>query len=115
MKGKKLLDTAILGGAVGVCSQNSPDRAKWYELLCQKLKPLGVYTENPCSIRLRFYIVKSRLRNDLDNLTKPVFSALEENAISDDSQVFNLDVTKFPVTSFKDESVRIELWEWKGK
>ena len=115
MRGKKLLDITIPAGTVGVCGQRSPNRSRWLELLCNKIKPLGVYTEKPCSIRLRFYIAKSRLRNDLDNLTKPVLSALEENAISDDRQVFNLEVSKLPVDSYKDEILHIELWEWKEK
>jgi len=115
MREKKLLDITIPAGTVGVCGQRSPNRSKWYELLCNKIKPLGVYTEKPCSIRLRFYIAKSRMRNDLDNLTKPVLSALEENAISDDRQVFHLEVSKSPVDSYQDESVCIELWEWNKK
>jgi len=117
MKGKKLLDITIPAGTIGVSGQSSLERAKWVELLDHKIKPLqsGVY-EGRCCIRLQFYITEARSkRNDLDNLTKPLFSALEGKVIRDDRQVFNLDVTKLPIKSFKDESVHIELWEWKAK
>ena len=116
MKGKKLLDITIPAGKVGVCGQKSPDVVKWYELLCHKIKPSpsGVYKEH-CCVRLQFYITEARTKtNDVDNLTKPVLDALEgAKVIDDDRRVFNLEVTKFPIKSFKDESVHIELWEWK--
>ena len=115
MKGKKLLDITIQAGTVGVCGYNSRDKQKWKKLLCDNIKPLqsGVYKQ-PCCVRLQFYMTGAKSKtHDLDNLTKPVFSALEETVIENDRQVFNLDVTKFPSASFENESVHIELWEWQ--
>lgn len=117
MKGEKLLDVTISGEEVGVCGQNNCDRAKWLELLCRNIQPLyeGAYKE-PCCVSLQFYITLARSKtNDLDNLTKPVLSALEAKVIDDDRPVFNLDVTKFPINSLKDGRVHIELWEWTVK
>lgn len=116
MKGKKMLDVTVPGETVGVCGVKSPNKLKWIQLMCHKIRslPSGIYTES-CCVKLQFYITEARTkRNDLDNLTKPVFSALEGTIIDDDSQVFSVDATKFPVNSLKDESLHIELWEWKG-
>lgn len=115
VKGKKMLEVTVSGGGVGVCGVKSPYKRKWKQMIMHKIEPLspGICTEN-CCVKLQFYITEARTkRNDLDNLIKPVFSALEGTIIEDDRQIFSVDATKFPVNSLKGERLHIELWEWK--
>jgi len=50
-------------------------------------------------------------RNDLDNLVKPILDTMKKiKLIEDDSDVFHLEVTKFPTDGEEGVHVRVRDW-----
>ena len=88
----------------------------WKESLDVRLRstPLLFFKGRKISVKLRFWINDSRLRNkhnDIDNLTKPVLDSLTRSGIIvDDSDIFHLETTKFPTSG--EEEVQIIVKEW---
>lgn len=53
---------------------------------------------------------------DCDNLAKPVLDALKEAKVwNDDRVVYNLEVTKQPISKDENDYAVITIWEWQVK
>jgi len=114
MKGSILLDTNIQGHICTNCNREIV--SKWrgnVERLLGSLEPT-FFKRQKISVELKFWISESRLRsqrNDLDNLVKPVLDSMKKvGMITDDAEVFHLDVTKFPTTG--EEEIKLVVKEW---
>ena len=75
---------------------------------------LTFFNKQKISVELKFWISESRLRsqrNDLDNLVKPILDSMKKiGMITDDAEIFHLDVTKFPTMG--EEEIKLVVKEW---
>jgi Holliday junction resolvase RusA-like endonuclease len=114
MKGSILLETNIQGHICTNCNRETV--TKWrgnVERTLGSLQP-SFFNRQKISVELKFWISQARLRsqrNDLDNLVKPILDSMKKiGMITDDAEIFHLDVTKFPTTS--EEEIRLVVKEW---
>lgn len=114
MRTKRIIGCEVKGRAS--VWANPPYEQEWKSKLEQRLrevKPLGYVPPQRFSIKIDFYIGRSRIEkgNDLDNLAKPVLDTLVKvGFIPDDPKVYNLELTKH-ITA-EEESATIDMWEW---
>ena len=114
MKGKTMLETNIQGC---ICTNyNREIVAKWRGNIERSLGSLDLsfFDGQKISVELKFWINTNRLRtrrNDLDNLVKPVLDSMKKiGMITDDAEIFHLDVTKFPTMG--EEEIKLVIKEW---
>ena len=112
----KLFKTSITGYVT--TNSNRELVSMWRESLDLRLRSthLFFFKGRKISVKLIFWINYSRLtnqRNDVDNLAKPVLDAMKRcDLICDDSDIFHLEVTKYPTNG--EEEVQIIIMEMKG-
>lgn len=114
MKGDTLIDTTIQGH---ICTNSNKEIvAKWRGDIERSLGSLdhSFFMNQKISVELKFWLSENRLRtqrNDLDNLVKPVFDSMKKiGMITDDAEIFHLDVTKFPTSG--EEEITLVVKEW---
>ena len=114
MNGNTLVETSIQGHIS--TNSNKEFVAKWRGNIERSLGSLDLYfySNQKISVELKFWISEKRLvkqRNDLDNLVKPVFDSMKKiGMITDDAEIFHLDVTKFPTSG--EEEIQMIVKEW---
>ena len=114
MNGNTLVETSIQGH---ICTNSNKEFvAKWRGNVERSLGSLDLSFsgDQKLSVELKFWISEKRLvtqRNDLDNLVKPVFDSMKRiGMITDDAEIFHLDVTKFPTSG--EEEIQMIVKEW---
>jgi len=114
MNGITLLETNIQGHICTNCNREIV--AKWRGNVERSLSSLELtfFNKQKISVELKFWISEARLRsqrNDLDNLVKPILDSMKKiGMITDDAEIFHLDVTKFPTMG--EEEIKLVVKEW---
>ena len=114
MIGITLLDTNIQGYICTNCNREIV--AKWRGNVERSLGSLELtfFNKQKISVELKFWISEDRLRsqrNDLDNLVKPILDSMKKiGMITDDAEIFHLDVTKFPTMG--EVEIKLVVKEW---
>ena len=115
MKGNTLLSTYIQGEIT--TNSNKQKIAKWRDSMDRSLATLHFQKIKGEKLRisLKFWISKKRLqnmKNDLDNLSKPVLDAMKRiGMIEDDAFIYQLEVAKFPTNGEEEVHIVIKKWD----
>ena len=114
MKGDKIFEIAVNGNVNTASNEKSMDYFDRMETLFSTLPKSTIFCKK-IAIDAKFWISSNRLRDtralDLDNLIKPVLDHLTKaDVINDDSNVFELKISKYPTDG--EQLLHIEAWEW---
>ena len=113
MIGKEILTISIPGR---VSTNGSSEIDGWRETLQSSfcLLPCLRLGNKKIAVHMGIWLNPKRLygrQNDLDNLTKPIFDAMQRvETIADDSYVSSLQVSKHPTDG--EECLEIIVYEW---
>jgi Holliday junction resolvase RusA-like endonuclease len=115
MNGEPLLELTIRGKVS--TNSNRDEIHEWRENLETHFASLLScrVDKRRISVEVKIWLSTDRLgfsrRNDLDNLVKPILDTMKKmRLIEDDSDVFHLEVTKFPTKG--EEGVHVKIRDW---
>lgn len=115
MNGESLLELTIRGKVS--TNSNRDEIDKWRgnlerhfaSFLSRRIDRRRISVE--VKIWLSSYRLEHTRRNDLDNLVKPILDTMKKiRLIEDDSDIFHLEVTKYPTNSEEEVQVRVRNW-----